>query len=160
VTVGKPATRPEVSGLARMVAGTGNALAKMGLFGGLAIGGGLGLAATFALGASGLAIPLVGAALLGFEGADANAAQQALTQGISSPAFQERAAKNRSMTPATAGAHLLSLVAASGAFGLGLGAVGGLGGMAVGVVGSLLLAGAVLHASSKAEKAILAASKG
>lgn len=151
-------SRPQLSGLGKAADVAGSGLARLGLFGGLALGAGLGLAGALVLGMPGLALPLVGGALLGFEGADAHAAQQALQQGASSPAFQDRVKQNRSRTPLTAGSHILSVAASSAAFGIGLGVVGGGAGMIVSVAGSLALSAAILLAASKAEKAVLAAS--
>lgn len=153
-----PKAAPQLSGLGKLLHATGNVMAKIGLFGGLAIGGGLGFAATLAMGGTGLALPLVGAVLLGFEGADAHAAQQALNAGPKSLEYQTRLSKNRSMTPMSSASHILSLAAGSAAFGLGLGVIGGTTGMLVSVASSLALAGTVIFAASKAEKAVLAAS--
>ena len=151
-----PTTAPvRLSGIAKGVQALGNGLARVGLFGGLAIGAGIGLGAGLALGTVGMALPLLGGALIGFEAADAHAAGQALSQGTSSPAFLERQNKNRSLTPATAGAHIATVAGGLAAFGAGLGLVGGVGGMLAGVGGTLALAGLFLHAGGRAEKAAL-----
>lgn len=152
---GSPAA-PKLSALGKIVYATGKGLARLDLYGGAALGGALGLGASYALlGHASWLMPLVGAGLFGFEAADAHAAQLALDQGVKSPAFQERVKHRRSLTPCGAASHMVSLVGAGAAFGLGLGYVGGVPGMVVSLVGASAVSGLVVYGASKAEKAIL-----
>lgn len=150
-----PSEGPRLSALGKGLRAVGNGLARLGLMGGIAVGAGLGLGAGLLLGGVGLALPVMGAAMLGFEAADARSAKQALAQGTSSPAFLDRAQRHRTLTHLAAASHVATVAGGLTAFGAGLGLVGGVPGLMVGVAGTLAAAGAVLFATSKAEKAVL-----
>jgi len=151
-TIGAP---PRLSAMGKLLDATGKGLGKLDLFGGAAVGGILGYGASVALGHVSWLLPLVGAGLFGFEAADAHAAEVALQQGKSSPAFQDRIKHSRSKTSCSAASVMLALGGSSAAFGLGYGLLGGTAGLAAGLVGATVVAGAVVFSSAKAEKAIL-----
>lgn len=152
-----PADKVQLSGGGKALLATGNGLAKIGGFGGLAAGAGAGVLLNLALGGGGLTFPVMGALALGWLAADAHGAKNALAAGVASPEYQQRAHAHRSLTPIAPAAHLASAVIGTTAMGLGLGLVGGTPGLLLGVGAALVAAVGCEFAGHKAEQALLAA---
>ena len=123
------------------------------------MGAGLGVAANLLIGASGWMLPVAGALLLGWECADAHSAKHALAAGVSSPEFLQRQQANKSLTPMSSAAQVLTGVAAVGAIAAGTMALGVPLGLVVGVVGGLGLSAALLISGARSEKAVVDAQK-
>ncbi|MBM3465643.1 MAG: hypothetical protein FJX76_26430 [Armatimonadetes bacterium] len=144
----------KLSGAGSLIRSTGKGLAKIGGFGGLAIGAGLGLAAGLALGFSGFLLPVTGALTLGWLGADAKGAKNAIAAGVTSPQFQQRLRANRSSTPLSPASQLYMVGGAALSMGLGLGVLGGTAGLLVGVAGALVTTAYFGIQGHKAEHAV------
>ena len=146
---------------ARAMEATGNALARVGGLAGTAIGAGLGVACSLALGAGigNVVLPALGGLAVGFACADARGASAALQAGTSSPEFLKRVQAHRTQTPISSGCIALTTLAGVGSIGAGLALAGGPLGLVAGVGGALVSSLVLGVAAYKGEKALLAAQR-